>query len=116
MLAMTMPTAGTVISVRAEETSKALVKMAEKRPKMLAALKRMSEVGPAGEIVQTIIMVIIAAQIDAGRVGLEDQLAAMKQSGCVKDPQMGNMIADIVRGHEDDLAAASRSTARSECR
>jgi hypothetical protein len=29
---------------------------------------------------------------------------------------MGNMIADIVRGHEDDLAAASRSTARSECR
>jgi len=35
------------------------VKMAEKRPNMLAALKRMSEVGPAGEIVQTIIMVII---------------------------------------------------------
>jgi hypothetical protein len=47
---------------------------------------------------------------------LEDQLAALKQSGCLKDPQMGNMIADIVRGHEDDLAAASRSTARSECR
>jgi hypothetical protein len=47
---------------------------------------------------------------------LEDQLAALKQSGCIKDPQMGNMIADIVRGHEDDLAAASRSTARSECR
>ncbi|MBX9842328.1 MAG: hypothetical protein K2Z80_11025 [Xanthobacteraceae bacterium] len=47
---------------------------------------------------------------------LEDQLAALKQSGCMKDPQMGNMIADIVRGHEDDLAAANRSTARSECR
>ena len=47
---------------------------------------------------------------------LEDQLAALKQSGCLKDPQMGNMIADIVRGHEDDLAAANRSTARSECR
>ena len=47
---------------------------------------------------------------------LEDQLAALKQSGCLKDPQMGNMIADIVRGHEDDLAAASRSSARSECR
>ncbi len=29
---------------------------------------------------------------------------------------MRNMIADIVRGHEDDLAAASRSMARSECR
>jgi len=47
---------------------------------------------------------------------LEDQLAALKQSGCVKDPQMGRMIADIVRGHEDDLAAANRTTARSECR
>lgn len=47
---------------------------------------------------------------------LEDQLAGLKQSGCIKDPQMGNMIADIVRGHEDDLAAANRSTARSECR
>jgi hypothetical protein len=47
---------------------------------------------------------------------LADQLAAMKQSGCVKDPQMGNMIADIVRGHEDDLAMARKTTARSECR
>src|SRR4051794_13203576 len=26
------------------------------------------------------------------RPRLEDQLAALKQSGCVKDPQMGNMI------------------------
>jgi hypothetical protein len=40
----------------------------------------------------------------------------MKQSGCLKDPQMGNMIADIVRGHEDDLAMARKTTARSECR
>jgi hypothetical protein len=47
---------------------------------------------------------------------LEQQLAALKQSGCVKDPQMGGMIADIVRGHEDDLALARKSTARSECR
>ena len=47
---------------------------------------------------------------------LEDQLAAMKQSGCVKDPQMGSMVADIVRGHEDDLAMARKSTSRSECR
>jgi hypothetical protein len=47
---------------------------------------------------------------------LESQLAALKQSGCVKDPQMSGMIADIVRGHEDDLALARRSSARSECR
>lgn len=47
---------------------------------------------------------------------LEDQLAALKQSGCVKDKQMGSMIADIVRGHEDDLALARKSSSRSECR
>jgi hypothetical protein len=47
---------------------------------------------------------------------LENQLAALKQSGCAKDPQVGAMIADIVRGHEDDLALARKSSARSECR
>ena len=47
---------------------------------------------------------------------LEDQLAALKQSGCIKDPQMGSMVADIVRGHEDDLAMAQKTTARTECR
>ena len=47
---------------------------------------------------------------------LASQLAALKQSGCVKDPQMGGMIADIVRGHEGDLALARRSSARSDCR
>jgi hypothetical protein len=47
---------------------------------------------------------------------LEDQLAALKQSSCLKDPQMRNMVADIVQGHEDDLAAASRTMARSDCR
>ena len=50
------------------------------------------------------------------RPRLENQLAALKQSGCLKDPQMGSMVADIVRGHEDDLAMARKSTARSECR
>ena len=47
---------------------------------------------------------------------LEDQLAAIKQSGCAKDPQMGSMIADIVKGHEGDLAMARATSARSECR
>jgi hypothetical protein len=43
---------------------------------------------------------------------LEDQIAALKQSDCTKDPQVGSMIADIMRGHEDDLAAARRSVTR----
>jgi hypothetical protein len=43
---------------------------------------------------------------------LEGQIAALKQSDCIKDPEMGSMIADIMRGHEDDLAAARRSVTR----
>ena len=47
---------------------------------------------------------------------LEDQIAALKQSGCAKDPSVGAMIADIVRAHEDDLAALRKTAARAECR
>jgi hypothetical protein len=47
---------------------------------------------------------------------LQDQLAALKQSNCSRDPQMRGMIADLVRGHEDDLAMARKATAKSECR
>jgi hypothetical protein len=46
---------------------------------------------------------------------LADQIAALKQSNCAKDPEVGAMVADIVRGHEDDLALLRRST-RSDCR
>ena len=46
---------------------------------------------------------------------LEGQLTALKQSGCAKDPQMGNMIADIVRGHETDLAMAVKTINRPDC-
>jgi hypothetical protein len=46
---------------------------------------------------------------------LADQIAALKQSGCAKDPEVGAMVADIVRGHEDDLASL-RKTTRVDCR
>jgi hypothetical protein len=46
---------------------------------------------------------------------LEQQLAALRQSSCIEDPEMGSMVADIVRGHEDDLALVRKTTSRSEC-
>jgi hypothetical protein len=46
---------------------------------------------------------------------LADQIAALKESGCAKDPEVGAMVADIVRGHEDDLANLRKAT-RTECR
>ena len=50
------------------------------------------------------------------RPRLEDQIAALKQSGCSKDPNVGAMIADIVRGHQDDLAMMQKSMSKPECR
>jgi len=46
---------------------------------------------------------------------LAEQIDALKASGCAKDPEVGVMISDIVRGHEDDLALL-RKTARADCR
>jgi hypothetical protein len=35
---------------------------------------------------------------------LRQQIAALKRSGCSKNPEVSAMVADIVRAHEDDLA------------
>ena len=47
---------------------------------------------------------------------LASQIAALKQSGCRRDPSVATMVADIVRGHEDDLAALRKVTAQAECK
>ena len=46
---------------------------------------------------------------------LAEQIDALKLSGCAKDPEVGAMVVDIVRGHEDDLASIRKST-RVDCR
>ena len=95
----------------ADEISKLMSKDTEKlTTRYQRVTKQIQEKGSNPKLVQEECR--IARQL---RPRLEDQLAAMKQSGCVKDPQMGNMIADIVRGHEDDLAMARKTTSRSDC-
>jgi hypothetical protein len=96
----------------AEEISKLMSKDTEKLTTRYQRItKQIQQKGASPKLLQEECR--IARQL---RPRLEDQLAALKQSGCVKDPQMGNMIADIVRGHEDDLAMARQTTSRSECR
>ena len=96
----------------AEEISRLMSKDTEKlTTRYQRVTKQIQERGASPKLVQEECR--IARQL---KPRLEDQLAAMKQSGCIKDPRMGNMIADIVRGHEDDLAMARKSTSRSECR
>ena len=47
---------------------------------------------------------------------LEDQIAALKQSSCAKDPNARAMVTDIVRGYEDDLATMRQATGGADCR
>ena len=47
---------------------------------------------------------------------LSEQITALRHSGCSKDPQVGVMVADIVRGHEDDLAMLRKTAAKPACR
>jgi hypothetical protein len=55
----------------------------------------------------------IARQLEPQLAG---QIAALKQSNCRRDPRVATALAEIVRGHEDDLADLRKVTALAECR
>jgi len=75
MLSMTAPLPGAVVATRADVTAAALVKMAETRPGMMNALKRISQVGPAGELLTTLFMVLIAFQVQSERMRPDSMVA-----------------------------------------
>lgn len=74
-IAFTSPTASAVLIARGSETAAALVAIAEKHPRMLAALNRAAMVGPASDLIQTVMMLGIAVQMDAGRITEDNPLA-----------------------------------------
>lgn len=76
-IAFQSPTAAAVLITRGDETAKALVAIAEKHPRMLAALQRVSQVGPASDLVQTGVMLVIALQLDMGRLQPSHPLASL---------------------------------------
>jgi hypothetical protein len=67
-LSFSLPTVAAVLVARGEATSKALVQYAQGHPKMLAALQSVSKVGPAGEIIETLAMILIAGSLDMQRM------------------------------------------------
>ena len=74
-------------------------------------LQRIEKQGPSPSLVAEECRIARALQ-----PMLIEQVAALRQSGCSKDPQVGAMVADIVRGHEDDLAMLRKSAAKPGCR
>jgi hypothetical protein len=76
-IAFTSPTTSAVMLQRGEEVTKALVQIAGTNPKMLAALKKTTAVGPAVTLGRTGIEMITALMLDVGRIPPEHPLSAM---------------------------------------
>lgn len=74
-LSMTAPTVAATLMKRGETTVDALVKIAEKSPRMMKALQAGAKMGPAVELAQTGISVLIAGAVDFGRIPPEHPLA-----------------------------------------
>lgn len=93
MLSMTAPLPGAVVATRADVTAAALVKMAETRPGMMNALKRISQVGPAGELLTTLFMVLIAFQVQSERMRPDSMVAQASGVTALWVELDGNMAA-----------------------
>lgn len=74
-LGMVAPTVTAVLLSRGEKTVDAFLKIASKHPRMLAALKKASVMGPATELATTGIQVAVAAALDFGRLPVDHPLA-----------------------------------------
>jgi hypothetical protein len=69
-----MPTVAAVMAQRGEKTTTAIVSVAS--PKMKEALAKASKFGPATDLVETGLMIAIAAMMDAGRIPDGSPIAA----------------------------------------
>lgn len=67
-LAFVAPTVSAVIISRGEKVTTALVEIAKDHPKMMAALQRASQIGPASDLVEFGFMLFIAGAMDFGRI------------------------------------------------
>lgn len=62
------PTAAGVLIVRAEKTVDGIVDLAQGHPRVLNALKRTTQAGKGVEVITTILLLIVAAAVDLGRI------------------------------------------------
>jgi hypothetical protein len=67
-VAMISPTGGAVCIASGEDVTKALCQVAAKHPKMLAALRNISQVSPMAELAQFAAVLILAIGVDVGKV------------------------------------------------
>jgi hypothetical protein len=81
VLSVQSPTAALVMVERGSTNAQALVTIAQNHPRMMAALTRVSQIGPASDLIQTGLMVGIALRLDAGAMSHENPLAKVTGVG-----------------------------------
>ena len=86
-----LPTVGAVIIARGEVTTNALVAFSETHPKMRKALQSISSVAPGADVVQTLAMIIIAANIDLGRLEGDSPIAMLTGVSEIHEQIMGHL-------------------------
>lgn len=67
-IAIVAPTVSGVLIVRAEKTVDGLVDLAAGHPRVLNALKKASNVGKGAALIETLLLVLVAAAVDLGRL------------------------------------------------
>lgn len=77
MLTVAAPTTGTVLCMRAEVSMQALVSYASDKPKLMEALQKVSKVGPMSTMVQSVLMLVVAAQLDLGAIDPSSPIATL---------------------------------------
>jgi hypothetical protein len=81
VLSVQSPTAALVMVDRGTANAQALVTIAQSHPRMMAALTRASQIGPASDLIQTGIMLVVALRLDAGVMSHENPLAKVTGVG-----------------------------------
>lgn len=105
-LAFTSPTTSAVLIARGEATTTALVRIAEKHPRMLKALQNVGQIGPGSEIAETLVMVAVAMQIDSGRMPANHPIAAAMGVAAIHKEMFGETVATTEDGIEFVVATS----------
>lgn len=105
-LAFTSPTTSAVLISRGEATTTALVKIAEKHPRMLKALQNVGQIGPGSDIAETLVMVAVALQIDSGRMPPNHPIAAAMGVAAIHKEMFGETLATTDDGIEFVVATS----------
>lgn len=71
------PTVAAVMMDGGERTVDAIVSIASEHPRMLAALQKVSKIGPATDLADMALSIVVAAFLDFGRIPPEHPLATL---------------------------------------